>query len=126
MSGKVLNVHLVAKQFRVVLGVEVRLSGLRRVELETLANTFTKNVEGGVGLHDLGHGLLNERLHTGRPVSVGGMKVVSEVETDQDSGTGQDAMCQPGFRQAIESKLTGRGKWTCCRRCNRGTKKGPN
>lgn len=80
------DAHLVAEELRVVLRVEVRLGRLGRVELETLADTLAEDVEGGVGLHNLGHRLLDERLHAGSPVAVGRVQVVGKVDTDEDSG----------------------------------------
>jgi hypothetical protein len=41
---------LVTKQLSIVLRRQVGLSGLRRVELKTLSNTLTKDIEGRVGL----------------------------------------------------------------------------
>lgn len=45
------------------LTVEVWFGGLRRVELKTLANTFSEYVTSRFGLHDLRHRLLNQRFH---------------------------------------------------------------
>ena len=39
-----------------------------------------------VGLHDLRHSLLNQRLHAGEPVAVGAPEVVREVHADHDTG----------------------------------------
>lgn len=55
---------LVAEKFRVVLRVQVWLGRLGRVELKTLADTLSENKKGGVGLHDLGKSLLDERFHS--------------------------------------------------------------
>ena len=54
--------------------------------METLADTLAENVAGRVCLHDLGHGLLDERLEAGEPVAVGGPQVVCEVHTNHDTG----------------------------------------
>lgn len=61
---------LVGEEFTIVLRGQVGLSGLRRVQLQTLADTFPQHIEGRVGFHDLGHGLLDQRLASGEPVSV--------------------------------------------------------
>lgn len=79
--------HLVTEQLRVVLRVEVRLGRLGGVELETLPDTLTEDVERRVGLHDLRHRLLDERLHSGRPVTVRGVQVVAEIDCDEDSSS---------------------------------------
>ena len=82
---------LVGEELGVVLGVEVGFGGFGGVELQTLADTLTQDVASGVGLHDLGHGLLNERLQSGEPVTVSRPQVVSEVHADHDtSGRGVD------------------------------------
>lgn len=39
-----------------------------------------------VGLHDLAHGLLDERLHSREPVSVRRVQVVSEIDGNENSG----------------------------------------
>jgi hypothetical protein len=105
---------LVREKLRVVLRVEVRLGRLGRVELETLADSLSEDVKSRlesekkedhrvrneslssrmkkrnrrthVGLHNLAHGLLDERLHSREPVSVRGVQVVSEIDGDEDSG----------------------------------------
>lgn len=61
---------LVGEQFTIVLRGQVGLSGLRRVQLQTLADTFPQHIQGRVSLHDLGHGLLNQRLASREPVAV--------------------------------------------------------
>ena len=61
---------LVAEQLAVVLRVEVRLRGLRGVQLQTLTNALAEDVERGIRLHDLGHRLLDQGLAPGEPVTV--------------------------------------------------------
>ena len=56
---------LVREELRVVLAVQVRLRGLRGVQLKTLPDAFTEDVARRVRLHDLCHGLLDERLQAG-------------------------------------------------------------
>ena len=48
---------LITEQLGVVLGIQVGLCGLRRIQLQSLTNTLPQHIEGGVGLHDLVHGL---------------------------------------------------------------------
>ena len=50
---------LVGEELSVVLRRQVGLGGLGGVELQTLTDTLPQHVERGVGLHDLGHGLLD-------------------------------------------------------------------
>ena len=76
---------LVREQLRVVLAVQVRLGGLGRVQLQTLANTLAQDVARRVGLHDLRHSLLDQRLHAGEPVAVGAPEVVREVHANHDT-----------------------------------------
>ena len=54
---------LVGEELAVVGRVEVGLCGLQGVELEPLADALPEDKERGVGLHDLGHGLLHQQLH---------------------------------------------------------------
>ena len=56
--------NLVGEQFTIVLGIQVRLSGLGRVKLQALSDSFTKHIEGRVSLHNFVHCLLNELLRT--------------------------------------------------------------
>ena len=62
---------LIGEQLSVVLRAEVRLSGLGGVQLQPLADALAQHIQGGVGLHDLCHGLLNQRLGPWEPVAVG-------------------------------------------------------
>mmetsp|Transcript_8475 Transcript_8475/g.28819 ORF Transcript_8475/g.28819 Transcript_8475/m.28819 type:complete len:688 (+) Transcript_8475:1085-3148(+) len=71
---------LVAEELPVVLAGQVGLRGLRRVELQALADALPEHVQGRVGLHDLGEGLGGEGLHPGHPVAVGRVEVVGQVE----------------------------------------------
>lgn len=80
---------LVREKFSIVLGGEVRLSGLRGVELQTLADPLSEHVQGGVGLHDLRHRLLNQRLCSREPVSIGAeprnRETISELKDQKSS-----------------------------------------
>ena len=62
---------LIGEELPVVLRGQIRLGRLRGVQLETLTDPLSEYVQGGVGLHDLGHGLLDERLTTWEPVTKG-------------------------------------------------------
>lgn len=62
---------LVGEELSVVLRGQVGLSGLGGVELQALADALPQHVQGRVGLHDLGHGLLDQRLGPGEPVPIG-------------------------------------------------------
>lgn len=61
---------LVGKEFPVVLGGQVRLSGLRRVQLQTFADSLSQHIKSRVCLHDFGHGLLDQRLASRKPVAI--------------------------------------------------------
>mmetsp|Transcript_3144 Transcript_3144/g.9017 ORF Transcript_3144/g.9017 Transcript_3144/m.9017 type:complete len:409 (-) Transcript_3144:4863-6089(-) len=75
--------NLIAKELAVVLRTEVGLRRLGAVELEALADALPQNVEGGVGFHDLRHGLLDERLAAGEPRAVPTIQVVGQVDGDE-------------------------------------------
>lgn len=61
---------LVGEEFTIVLRGQVRLSGLGRVQLQAFADALPEHVQGWVGLHDLSHGLLDERLASREPVPI--------------------------------------------------------
>ena len=79
---------LVGEEFAVVLGGEVGLGGLGAVQLEALTDALAQHVQRRIGLHDLGHGLLDQRLGAGEPVAVGAVQVVGQVDGDEHSGGG--------------------------------------
>ena len=64
------------------LRAEVGLSGLGAVELQALPDALPEHVQGGVGLHDLGHGLRDEGLHPREPVAKGAVQVVRQVNAN--------------------------------------------
>lgn len=74
---------LIAEELSVVGRVEVRLGRLGRVELQTLANALAQDVQRRVGLHNLCHRLLQQRLEARRPVAEAGLHVVRQVESDE-------------------------------------------
>mmetsp|Transcript_35305 Transcript_35305/g.88749 ORF Transcript_35305/g.88749 Transcript_35305/m.88749 type:complete len:781 (-) Transcript_35305:276-2618(-) len=80
---------LVAEQLAVVLGGQVRLRGLGRVQLQALADALAKHKQGGVGLHDLGHGLGQPRLHTREPVAKRAVQVVGKVHCNEHARGGR-------------------------------------
>ncbi len=61
---------LVGEEFSIVLGRQVRLSGLWRVELQTLADSLSQHIKSWVGLHYLRHGLLDQGLASREPVTI--------------------------------------------------------
>lgn len=61
---------LIGEELAVVLGGQVGLSGLGRVQLQALTNPLPQHVEGGVSLHDLSHGLLDQGLTAREPVTI--------------------------------------------------------
>ena len=73
---------LVGEQLSIVLRGEVWLSRLRGVELEGLADPLSEDVEGWVGLHNLGHGLLHEGLHARDPAT-------KHTEEGEEGGDGR-------------------------------------
>ena len=62
---------VVVEQLPIVGAGDVRLRNLRAVKLEPPPNPLPQHVEGRVGLHDLGHGLLDQWLGSREPVSEG-------------------------------------------------------
>mmetsp|Transcript_39335 Transcript_39335/g.83813 ORF Transcript_39335/g.83813 Transcript_39335/m.83813 type:complete len:1257 (-) Transcript_39335:3240-7010(-) len=72
-----------AEELSVVLGIQVRLCGLRAVELQTLSDSLSQHVQGGIGLHDLVHGAVQQRLHTWEPVAEATVQVVGQVDAHQ-------------------------------------------
>lgn len=78
--------NLAREQLGIIGRIEVRLGGFGRVQLETLADTFAENVQRGIGLHDLGHRLLQERLHTRVIDTVTAVQVVGEIDGNEHTG----------------------------------------
>ena len=62
---------VVIEQLPVVGAGDVGLRNLRAVKLESPPNPLPQHVEGRVGLHDLGHGLLHQGLAAREPVAKG-------------------------------------------------------
>ena len=60
---------LIGEQLSVVLRGEVRLCRLTGVQLQGFTYPLPEDVQGRVCLHDLGHGLMDERLHARDPVT---------------------------------------------------------
>mmetsp|Transcript_19228 Transcript_19228/g.59304 ORF Transcript_19228/g.59304 Transcript_19228/m.59304 type:complete len:391 (-) Transcript_19228:3185-4357(-) len=77
---------LVGEELAVVLRGQVRLGRFGRVQLEALSDAFSEDVEGRVGLDDLRHGLLHQRLAAPEPAAVAGVQVVRQVDGDQSPG----------------------------------------
>ena len=72
--------YLVGEQLAIILGGQVRLCGLRGVELQTLADALSQHIQRRVGLHDLGQRLDDQRLDPLKPVAEGAMQIVGQVE----------------------------------------------
>lgn len=66
---------LVGEEFAVVLRGQVGLGGLRGVQLQAFANALSEHIQSRVGLHDLGHGLLDQRLASREPVAISTKKI---------------------------------------------------
>ena len=62
---------LVGEEFSVVLRRQVRLSRFTGVQLKAFPDSLPQHIQGGIGFHDLCHGLLDERFHSWKPVSKG-------------------------------------------------------
>ena len=62
---------LVGEEFSVVLRRQVRLSRFTGVQLKAFPDSLPQHIQGGIGFHDLCHGLLDERFHSRKPVSKG-------------------------------------------------------
>lgn len=68
---------LVGEQLCIVLRVQVWLSWLARVQLQTLSDALSQHIQGWVCLHYLLHRLLKESLSAIEPAAVARVKVVS-------------------------------------------------
>lgn len=66
---------MIGEELAVVLAAEVGLCGFAGVELQRLTDALAQYVQRGVGLHDLRHGLLDQRLAAREPVAVRAEKV---------------------------------------------------
>jgi hypothetical protein len=83
---------LIGEKFSVVLRRQVRLGRLRRVELKTFADALSQDVQGRIGLHDLGHRLLNQWFGAREPVAKSGVKVVRLLKKESTHKTGKSDM----------------------------------
>ena len=72
-----------AEQFSVVLGVQVRLSRLTAVQLQTLADALPQHIQCRVRLHDLVHGPVQQRLNAWEPVAEAAVQVVGQIHTHE-------------------------------------------
>ena len=73
---------LIREKLSVVLRVEIGLRRLTRVELQALSDSLTKDVEGWVCLHNLGHGLLEKGLSAIEPCTIATVQVVSKIDCE--------------------------------------------
>ena len=93
---------LIAEQLSIVLTGQVGLSWFRAVELQSLPDPLSEHIQSRVGLHDLGHGLLDQWLAAREPVTEGGVKVVGQVNAnEQTSGGGVDGHVVSGVVQEL-------------------------
>ena len=69
--------------------VEVGLRRFRGVKLKTLSNALAKDVTGRIGLHDLGHSLLDQWFHSREPVTVRRPQVVGQIHANHDTSRGR-------------------------------------
>ena len=79
---------LVGEELGVVLRGQIRLRGLRTVQLQTLADTLAEHIHSRIVTDELRHGLLHERLGSGEPVAVAGVQVVTQVKGAEHTGGG--------------------------------------
>ena len=62
---------LVGEEFSVVLRRQVRLSRFTGVQLKAFPDSLPQHIQGGIGFHNLCHGLLDKRFHSWKPVTKG-------------------------------------------------------
>ena len=62
---------LIREKLSVVLRGQVGLCGFTGVQLKAFPDSLSQHVQGGIGLHDLRHGLLDEGFHAREPVTKG-------------------------------------------------------
>lgn len=98
---------LLREQFCVILCVEVGLSGFRGIQLQTLSNSFSEDVEGWIGFHDFVHGLEKQVLDVGEPVSEGTHEVVRQINSNEHtSGTRVDGDIIGGVVEELGASVT--------------------
>lgn len=79
---------LIGEELSIILGGEVGLSGFGGVQLQALADAFPQDVQRRVGLHDLSHGLLDQRLASREPVTVATAETWANVSLHRESDLG--------------------------------------
>ena len=73
---------VVVEELAIVGAGDVGLGHLGAVKLEAPPDPLPEHIEGWVGLHDLGHGLLHQRLAAREPVAKCRVEVVAKVNCD--------------------------------------------
>ena len=76
------QLSLIAEQLGVVLRVQELLGTLRGVQLQALPDTFTKDVQCRIGLHDFGHSLLDQCFQAWKIGSIAAVEIVGEINAN--------------------------------------------
>ena len=84
--------NLIGEQLSVVLRGQVRLCRFTGIQLQCLSDALPQHIEGWVGLHNLSHGLLDQRLHSRDPVTTSTKRVTWLV---MSSGSSYKMPCLP-------------------------------
>mmetsp|Transcript_18308 Transcript_18308/g.41869 ORF Transcript_18308/g.41869 Transcript_18308/m.41869 type:complete len:304 (+) Transcript_18308:1557-2468(+) len=91
---------LITEELSIILTTQVGFCGFTAVELQTLANPFSQDIECRVGLHDLCHGLLQQGFAAGNIISISRIQTVPQIDRDETSrGRGIDAHVIRGIIQ---------------------------
>lgn len=61
---------LIGEELAIVLGGQIRFSGLGGVKLETFTDSLPEDIQSRVSLHDLSHSLLDQGLTSREPVTI--------------------------------------------------------
>jgi len=77
--------NLVREEFSIILRGKVGFGGFRRVQLKTLSNTLSQYIQSGICLDDFVHRLPYEGFHSGEPVSIRAMNVVSKIDANKNA-----------------------------------------
>lgn len=77
--------HLIAKQFGIVLRIEIGFSRLARIQLQTLSDALSKHIQSRVCFHYFTHCLLQKCLCPIKPASEARVQIVGEINSENSS-----------------------------------------
>mmetsp|Transcript_54704 Transcript_54704/g.90735 ORF Transcript_54704/g.90735 Transcript_54704/m.90735 type:complete len:212 (+) Transcript_54704:270-905(+) len=76
---------LLRKQLAIIGRRQVRFRRLRRIQLQSFANTFAQHIQRWIRLHNLTHGALQKWLDARKPMSIPAVHIIRQINAEQDT-----------------------------------------